>query len=178
MTLAQNPSEQVYIDRLMELAASWGGSIETDNSLTWFFAHDLCVSPFSSAVGIIWEERAILFDPERLPHPVTALIHEMGHVFASKKPPKKADEMEFFGWEVKLAELIGYPMESWLAGNADYCLTPDGWTIGEVVRNRREGYSPLNEPEETPDMWKIVDECVRVGTKIGIFVDGVPCPIR
>ncbi len=158
--------EQSCLDKLVALAESWGGYIETDNSTSWFFSRDISVAPFNSNVGLIWEEKGILYDKDRLPHPVTSLLHEMGHVFACRKPPKSADELDFLGWEFQLARQIGYPVSNWLRGNEDYVVL-DGDTVGDLLSTERE-----------PELINLLKGLVQSAENQNLLVKGVPVAIR
>lgn len=64
-------------------------------------------APFCSNIGIYWAKKIIVH--KKVGFTTAGLIHEMGHVFASKLHPnhRMAEEAEFLGWEVVLATQMG-----------------------------------------------------------------------
>lgn len=77
------------------------------------------VAPFTLKynLGILWNRHEILYAP---PLNWTAIIHEMGHVFASKEDPNNADEWSFFGWEMALVRFLSLNLDQWIQDNKDY----------------------------------------------------------
>lgn len=49
-----------------------------------------------------------------------AIIHELGHVFATTEHPGRADEWSFFGWEYAVAKHIKGSLDEWVVHNEDY----------------------------------------------------------
>ena len=76
-------------------------------------------APFLAGHAVRWDIGTVIADSSRVHVP--ALIHEAGHVFASKVPPDSADEFAWLGWEYVLARKLG-ATEAWIAGNKDYGL--------------------------------------------------------
>ena len=82
-------------------------------------------SPFPGVVGgdahaIDWHTKRVLVIRDAAA--VQPIIHEMGHVFATRQPPDAFpsdydDEFAFFGWEVSVARAAGCFM-AWSCGLA------------------------------------------------------------
>ena len=64
-------------------------------------------APFCANIGVYWAKKVIAH--KKVGFSTAGLVHEMGHVFASKTPPnaKDTDEVDFLGWEVTLAASLG-----------------------------------------------------------------------
>jgi hypothetical protein len=65
-------------------------------------------APGAAGMGIHWPSRRVFVRSTNVNQPVD-IIHEMGHVFASKHNPERsdADEQTFLGWEIQVARSIG-----------------------------------------------------------------------
>lgn len=60
---------------------------------------------------------------------VNGIIHEMGHVFATKHRPESqaCNEPDFLGWEIALARSVG-AFDAWSEDNASYTINhEDGY---------------------------------------------------
>lgn len=53
------------------------------------------------------------------------IIHEMGHVFASKVAPDECNEYDFFGWEIAMVKHIGLPLKDWIYEQSNYAVSED-----------------------------------------------------
>lgn len=127
------------IDRLRALCQQWGGDlieVSDDEFLTLSCRDDFYDAPFGSAeFGTLWRQKRIYYTSK------TAwpdLVHEMGHVFASRRNPNACNEYDFLGWEYAVARFIGALTSDWRAGMADYQLMDDetgrGDDIGSLSR--------------------------------------------
>jgi hypothetical protein len=71
------------------------------------------------------------------------LVHEMAHTFASKHPPDKADDWEFFGWEYAVARYVG-DVETWRRSNVDYQIEEHSpflsGSFGSMSRTKQDKY--------------------------------------
>jgi len=110
------------LERLADLCTEWGGSLiqvsdeeyeagSTTNDKGYYHC------PFAEGLGVQWNTKVIMYTGEVNP---SAVIHEMGHVFASHSTPRHADEYSFFGWEYALSQYVGIPFEEWAENNKDY----------------------------------------------------------
>ena len=126
-------SEDVTLSRLQDLARSWGGElVETSSEKLKSLGLDSMKkskelreyyeSPFSDSysLGILLEEFKVLYVPGRVHW--SDIIHEMGHIFATKMPPYRVDEWGFFGWEYAVAIHVGGELSEWLRNNGDYAV--------------------------------------------------------
>lgn len=92
-------------------ARAWGGdlvqmSVDAFDALPdrfakpWQHGKQFYRAPFTSErVGILWLEKKIIYAGD-VPWPV--FTHEMGHTFATDKSPDRSDELDFFGWRLRL----------------------------------------------------------------------------
>lgn len=123
--------------RLADLCLQWGGELrEVDAEgfakasaaeVDWAGNGTFWGAPFTSNLGILWREKIIVYTGA---HAWSAILHEMGHVFASRKDPTHSEEYDFLGWEYAIARSVG-PLSEWWAGNEDYG-TSDGETFGSL----------------------------------------------
>jgi hypothetical protein len=122
-------------------------------------------SPFSISHGISWNKRIVYVAPDSGEDPreiIGGIIHELGHVLASKDPPNKAMEFEFFFWEYRVAERLGL-QEAWEYSTHNYGVDGDGSEWG-----------PL-KPEERK---KVLVEAKKDAMKAGVIRRGLPVSIR
>jgi hypothetical protein len=120
---------RLALARLRRLAVRWGGSIravDPRNPCTWEKLTGFSEAPFEIGLGINWRQRQVIFEAPVARLPVAAIIHEMGHCFASLKQPDSVEEWDFLGWEIAMARAVGLPMAAWQQGNRDYSVTLDG----------------------------------------------------
>lgn len=89
--------------------------------------HGLLEAPFADAHGLHWQEKTVYAVSGR--ERIGALIHEMGHVFASPHHPyhacPKCHEWDWLGWEIAVARQIR-AMPTWSRDNANYVTDPGG----------------------------------------------------
>lgn len=169
------------LEQLTRLCVDWGGSIRSVNKETMrrllgadgLLREDgsrvgsFSLAPFvSELIGILWSKKDIYYlddDLERLP--ISALIHEMGHVFASTQTPDDAQEFDFFGWELAMADHIGLPRPLWIKENQYYVVTasPSSDCLGDLP------------PAEMEALFK---ERLDLATANGLLREGVPVAIR
>lgn len=126
------------IRKLSQLAHSWGGSLlnvskeEMSQFVKFSRRLGFYEAPFvAGKLGSFPAKKVVVYTDEdwcEWPN----LIHEMGHVFASKKDIPFQDEYEFFGWEYAVVRLIGCPVDHWRECNADYVISVDGTISHEV----------------------------------------------
>lgn len=94
-------------------------------------------APFTSAHGVNWIRKIIYTVRDR--EEVGSIIHEMGHVFADRKPPFNTNEWEWFGWEIAVARSIGAARE-WSKHNANYNTGDEnGGDWGHLSTKERRG---------------------------------------
>ena len=130
---------RIALGRLTELCRRWGGEIVVLDSLSEFderfdgrIASEAGYydAPFSDFHGVHWEDKRIY--TVKSFESTSALIHEMGHVFASPRSPAfdpeaddKFEEYDFFGWEIAVARIVGC-LPSWSRDNKDYQVSVQG----------------------------------------------------
>jgi len=121
--------------RLRKKAQEWGGDLvevsEDDFNELFGYMKSAVVhppkpgyvkAPFRSRppFGVNYKERRVYYTPNVAP---ADLIHEMGHVFATRRSPDKpCAEFNFFGWEHALARKFGLFRE-WEKSNGLYKVT-------------------------------------------------------
>ena len=76
-------------------------------------------APATSWHGLHYADKLVYVVPDEASP--NGLIHEMGHVFATRYLPDYVDELDTLGWEVCLARASGL-YRQWSDANADYCL--------------------------------------------------------
>jgi hypothetical protein len=139
--------------KLVALAKRLGGRIvptdgpwEGDRWET--FSSDLgrrgwSTAPFCANIGVYWAKKVIAH--KKVGFSTAGLVHEMGHVFASKTPPnnKHTDEVDFLGWEVTLAARLGI-RAAWVREMSSYGIHydnedgPDQFAqLGDLTRKER-----------------------------------------
>ena len=116
--------ENIYLRRLRYWAKKWGGSIEETGNLYW---PSVQTAPFDDLFGVNFKKKIIYYRNDALekrgqPYFIAGIIHEMGHVFASRLSVNKSKEYNFFGWEYNLARQIRFPIKEWRYGNRDYVI--------------------------------------------------------
>lgn len=138
------------LQRLGELCRMWGGELRVLGHVDEFdkyfperdpFDHGTVYgrskSPFAEWHGIDWRKKRIVTVHGQAK--INAVIHEMGHVFASRHHPDSGDgdaEFDFFGWEVAVAKMVG-AFRTWSAGNNSYSVTDDGDSWGNCAGHKR-----------------------------------------
>jgi hypothetical protein len=98
-------------------------------------------SPFTDAHGLWWSRKVVYAIEGR--ERIDAIIHEMGHVFASPHPPhhecRECHEWNWFGWEIALARQIG-AARAWSRGSASYQTGEYGYTAwSKLTPKQRRG---------------------------------------
>lgn len=128
------------------------------------------LSPVASGLGCTWTTKHIYVLKGSSPS-VNAIIHEMGHVFASLVPPdeKGCKEEDFLGWEIALALKRGY-YRLWSLGNYDYGL--HGFKVGNVSASGDWGH--LNAKTKS----SLARELLTFSRDVGMIRDEVPVAIR
>jgi hypothetical protein len=139
--------------KLGQLCHGWGGKLLPMSAETYFALvrqekeHGLLgyqkrfnEAPFSSAIGLFWKTKTVVYVPEALldegplesprasgtSKAISVIIHEMGHVFACRKPPWDSNEYQFLGWEYAVAKLIGMSREDWYHSIWNYAICQKG----------------------------------------------------
>lgn len=102
--------------------------------------------PFSTSLSIDWDAKIVYVSEAAKREDVSGLIHEMGHVFASRQPSNQSKEWPFFGWEYCAALKLGL-LYQWDHGNANY-------SISSSISSRYRG----DWGDQTPDQ---KDEIIR-----------------
>ena len=108
------------VDRMREIARSWGGDLVTSNSKLYkrlAHAPGFARCPDVYGLGVHYNHRLIVsgFPIVRAWH-VPILAHEMWHVFGTKYPPRygphdgSGDEAPV-EWELAVLKRIGFPMK-------------------------------------------------------------------
>lgn len=132
---------------------------------------DFSPAPFNAGLGCLWKRRVIVCDPwfVRTVSDAAEVIHEMGHVFASRTPPndKLTDETDFLGWEYALARKLKC-VGAWLAGMKNYGVAGLPTTIGMGKGSFELG--DLTRPERRD----LLCERLALAEKLGLTKDGVP----
>lgn len=145
------------LQRLRKLAKRWGGNILRVTAQQYVDYDDrFSFAPFSSnMLGVIWDEKLVCYSGRVS---WIEVVHEMGHVFASKLPPntKGIDEGDFFGWEYRIVETIGASVGEWMVSNRDY-------GVGDFDGGRYDEFGGLS----TRRQWDFINMCIEKGIKAG-----------
>lgn len=152
------------VKKLQVLARSWGGDIRTISDEDFDALTEeggFYEAPFAGyKLGVDWPKRHVLsVRAPRWPD----VIHELGHLFATKDDPIKADEYGFFGWEYRLAVFIGGNLRTWARNNHHYVVFYSGF-----------GDHPFGglAPEERKI---VIQERVQAAQALGIVTaEGIP----
>jgi len=127
------------IRRLEKLTEGWGGKFLRDEwervyRNEWKPPIDgMDEAPFTNYnLAAHFRRKIIAFDPKKIQWP--HLIHEMGHVFASKSGPHSAacNEYDFYGWEHAVAKHVRGRMSEWYHHNSDYVVGGESVGIGNM----------------------------------------------
>lgn len=158
---------------LARYARAWGGKllvVSEEKYKTYRALDDYSESPFSShSLGVHWEQKLVV----TVDAPWDEVIHEMGHVFACLKTPRKSDEYEFFGWEYALALAIKANAEIWCKGNRDYQLSGVSPEVGGQKHVCYEfGHLTPKQKE-----W-VLTERLEHARKTGLVINNEPQAIR
>lgn len=115
-------------------------------------------APFSSHdLGVKWTNKEVVYCGDVQ---WTEIVHEMGHVFASKNNPDRSSEFDFFGWEHALCLELGLPVQEWIDGNKDY-----------VVGKTFEEFGSMTHLEKV----KTMQERTCAATKLGLIDERGKC---
>lgn len=121
-------------------------------------------SPFTSHLGISWRDRVLYVRSSRLRDPLTVggMIHELGHILATKVAPGPSEELDFVGWEwqaAKLCEVLPQWYRSMHPYGTDMCLN-----FGSLSRK---------------DKLKFLRKHVKLGKELGnLSPSGRPLKVR
>jgi hypothetical protein len=117
---------RLALNRLRRLVTPWGGRLQLlcpERFEDLASVRGYSWAPFTSTgLGVHYNSLTVVMQTPVRDHRVAEVIHEMGHVFASKKKPDDSNEFDFFGWEMATARAIGLPWEHWRDGTRDYQL--------------------------------------------------------
>ena len=105
------------------------------------------------------------------------IVHDMGHVFASKKNFSESDEFSFFAWELALVKDIKGSTRSWSISNHNYRV----FELTNPEKNDKNGFQPYSDWSELSPRGKAL--AIRVSTKMGrkikiLSKDNKPLAIR
>lgn len=157
---------------LVNLCESWGGKLilknDTDNH------HRLVKQscPFQDGLGIDFSKKIVSCEKYQKINP-GAIIHEMGHVFASRKNPNSNnsspdDEWGFFGWEWAVAKKVGLLFNDFAKSNRDYLVyMPNGF-------KKLSDFGSLSISTQS----KVLKEAALLSIEKKLIVKGQPVSIR
>jgi hypothetical protein len=118
-----------YERALFRLIKKWGGrveSFETSDEYKEFAELKFSGAPFTSHdVGVNFRTKTLYYSEEEPPD-WTDIVHEMGHIFATKHGPTSSRclEPQWIGWEYALVKRIRAPIDVWYESVGDYS---DDW---------------------------------------------------
>ena len=127
------------LSTLKNLCKKWGGSLvevsQTDYDKLNASSETHSEAPFTSGrLGVNYSEKRVVYSGKL---DVGELIHEMGHVFASKVEPAKCPEFDFFGWEYLVAKKVG-ALAEWFRSSKDYCVDNQNTEFGGLSSHQQE----------------------------------------
>lgn len=161
---------------LQRLAQSWGGSLEFfPHDVDFPFPRDSDPCPFESRLYVQYDRMRIVSSESTS---WVSIIHEMGHVFASRVVPDKSDEVMFFGWEYLVAKKIRANIGAWKRGQAGYSI---GAEVLGMVRATSDGLTSSHDFDylSGPEQMRVIRFQIETGKSLGIIdADGNPVSIR
>lgn len=123
-----------HIDALRKKCQEWGGDlirvplptllpgeVEYERIRRWRYkGHLIEEAPFCKRqpLGVIYSQKLICYSGRRPPW--YEVIHEMGHVFASRSRPALSSELSFLGWEYVMAQHLTDDLRKWFQWMEDY----------------------------------------------------------
>ena len=130
MAVDKQRAPKHVVQKLQRLCKRWGGAfvLLADQATFIETFRDAnnerykSEAPFINWHGINWKDKIVYATHQDVT--VGGAIHEMGHVFASKRCPKTAgggDEWSWLGWEGALARHVGC-YQRWSIENGNYGL--------------------------------------------------------
>lgn len=132
-----------WVVALVAKCEELGGSfrlISPEQFYTMFIAKGHCPnnheSPFARHLGVNHKRKTVYAAVDSAESQIGALIHEIAHVFATRKGPDACKEFDFLGWEIALAREIGC-YRTWSADNSDYAVGDDGTMWRYLSAKRR-----------------------------------------
>lgn len=135
-------------------------SLERESAQKRTSAREYNAAPFDNYLGINWDKKIVYYvDDVQWP----AIIHELGHLLATKKRPWECVEFDFFGWELAVVSEIGGSIDRWLESNHEYGVG-DYEELGSLGTMRL--FATLNERLVNAQKLGIIDE------------DGYPVSVR
>jgi hypothetical protein len=151
----------VGLAKLRELTRSWGGGIvEVPFRDPLWNRESISAAPFCFKLGVDYKEKTIFMVEGA---ELGSIIHEMGHIFASRWCPAESAEYNFFGWEFMVAVKLGL-VDEWLDTTGDY-------TVGG---NKTVEFCEMTIDEQSD----LIEERVQHARKIGLVVGEEPIAIR
>jgi hypothetical protein len=86
-------------------------------------------APFNHNLALHWRKRLVYVAAERLnrPYTVGGIIHELGHILASRDSPSLSREIVFAGWEHQVS-IITDCRHAWLKNMETYETTHGSFT--------------------------------------------------
>jgi len=148
---------------LNEVIRSWGGSLLIVDELPKK-DKDFGSAPFAwNDLGVNYPKKTIYlaFKAIALENVVGGIIHEAGHIFATKTPPDElVDESFFMGWEFVLARKVDL-LDEWFRSMRDY-----------MISGRDFGYENIDEQTD------IIEEYVGRSRERGLIRGEEPIAVR
>lgn len=100
--------------RLTNVATKWGAKVEAvsrpepEMSLATYFGRhrDFYIFTPGAPIGLLYRQKRIVYWKDTRPSWDT-LLHEIAHLFASRRNPLSCREYQFLGWEYALALRLG-----------------------------------------------------------------------
>lgn len=148
------------IEILRAKCQKWGGDLVLMSSEEFERALDIQEAPFTTGLGVQYGRKTVIYtNPEVL---WTDVVHEMAHVFASRVPPMRSDESQFFGWEWLVGKRFVRDIPGWIKGYADYCV------------DSGHDFATLSFKEQMEEVHKSVE----IGKQYGNISKGWPICVR
>lgn len=170
------------LKKLRDFAILHGGSIEDVpqkefHELDTGYHKPWSPCPFDVGIAVNWAEKRLVYTVSPLrrqgrPPSISTFIHELGHIFASKKPPSQAQEIEWLGWEKAWVKKLGLTWKQW--ANHDYGIYWDYTFKGKDVQ-----YDTLEDLAGKPGERKFWAEMRELALENGcIDAKGNPLSVR
>ena len=120
---------------------------------------DFYEAPFTGGIGVNWKTRSIYDSRANRPWP--EILHEAGHLLASKVNPKESSAYDFLGWEICVAQKLGLPMGEWWRNNNPYSI---------IFRSEDRYYICVGDlPFDSQDFLDFVKERIERSRSLGLL---------
>lgn len=173
------------INQLIKLAHKLGGRVRNVKKQVFdviFYTESIdelnfSVAPFAGAnedLGIDWNNKIVYFCDSEKPMHWGGILHEMGHIFCSVRPPNSSEEFNFLGWEYFIARKLK-GVNDWFSYNSNYIVTNNsenkdfGYYLTDISEDKTEGRK---------DLYKILYDRLNYAQNNRMIINNKPMSLR